>query len=155
MADNLTAAQRSWTMSQIRSVNTRPERELRAALHRVGLRFRKHVSLLPGRPDIVFARQKVAVFIDGDFWHGWRFPAWKSKLSPYWQAKIERNRARDRRCFGRLRRSGWLVIRVWEHSIRADVGDCVCRIERLLKIAARSARNGPAKARRAAAKRHT
>jgi len=83
---------------------------------------------LPGRPDMVFAGIKVLVFIDGDFWHGWQFPRWRTRLSPFWQAKIERNRKRDVRNFAKLRRAGWTIVRIWEHEILHNVHGCVDRI---------------------------
>ena len=129
MADNLTPEQRSYMMSRVRSTDTTPELAVRRLVHARGLRFRKHGSWLPGRPDIVFVAVKVVVFIDGDYWHGWRFPAWREKLSPYWKAKIEGNRRRDQCNFQKLRRSGWHVIRIWEHEIERDTKRCIDRIE--------------------------
>src|SRR5438105_7307144 len=105
--DNLTKRQRSYCMSRVRSRNTDLEAMVRSELFRRGWRFRKHVSILPGTPDIVFARLRVAVFVDGDFWHGYRFPIWKTGLSHFWSVKIEKNRARDRKNFAKLRRLGW------------------------------------------------
>lgn len=128
MADNMTVAQRSRTMSRIRSRDTQPELVIRKLLHARGLRYRKHVAALPGCPDVVFRRPKVAVFIDGDFWHGWRFSTWKEKLAPYWREKIERNMRRDSQNFRKLRRQGWLVIRLWEHEIEADASVCADRV---------------------------
>jgi len=84
-------------MSRIKGKDTRPEMKVRSALHKKGLRFRKHVKDLPGKPDIVFPKDKVAVFIDGDFWHGYRFPAWEDKVSDFWKKKITGNRKRDAR----------------------------------------------------------
>ncbi len=78
---------------------------------------------------MVFVAVKVVVFIDGDYWHGWRFPAWRDKPSPYWKAKIERNRKRDQCNFKKLRRCGWQVIRIWEHEIEHDVKRCIDRVE--------------------------
>jgi DNA mismatch endonuclease (patch repair protein) len=75
----------------------------------------------------------VAVFVDGDYWHGWRFPAWRDKLAAYWKQKIETNRRRDRRNFRRLRRSGWRVIRLWEHEVERDAERCVDRIESAIR----------------------
>lgn len=130
MPDNLTARQRSYAMSQVRSKDTTPERVLRSALHRRGHRFRKHVRSLPGSPDVVFPTKRVAVFVDGDFWHGYRFPAWEQSLpSDYWRDKISGNRRRDRRNFAKLRRMGWTVIRVWEHTVKADLAAAIDRIE--------------------------
>lgn len=128
MADRLTPAQRSYCMSRIRGFDTRVEVAVRAGLRGKGLRFRKNVMSLPGRPDLVFSAARLVVFIDGDFWHGYRYPAWKGRLTPFWRAKIERNRARDRRNFAVLRRSGWRVIRIWEHDVKRDVGACVRRV---------------------------
>jgi DNA mismatch endonuclease (patch repair protein) len=75
----------------------------------------------------------VVVFVDGDYWHGWRFPTWKDKLPPYWKQKIEKNRQRDRRNFRRLRREGWLVIRIWEHELECDPELCINRIEEAVR----------------------
>lgn len=129
MADNMTAVQRSMTMSRIRSCDTQPELIVRRLLHARGLRYRTHVRGLPGRPDLAFSGPKVVVFIDGDFWHGWNFSQWKDKLAPYWQAKIEGNRRRDARNFRELRRQGWTVLRLWEHEIDADASRCADRVE--------------------------
>jgi DNA mismatch endonuclease (patch repair protein) len=127
--DNLTREQRSHMMSRVRSKDTRPELIVRKLAHARGLRFRKHCKHLHGCPDLVFARAGVVVFVDGDYWHGWRFPAWRTKLASYWKQKIEGNRRRDRRNFDRLRRGGWVVIRVWEHDVERDAARCVDRIE--------------------------
>lgn len=122
--DVMSSEKRSSLMARVRTRDTSPELTLSTALRRQGLRFRKHPSALPGRPDIVFVGARLAVFVDGDFWHGWRFPQWKHKLSEFWQRKIEQNRLRDQRNFRRLRRAGWLVVRIWEHQIEADVERC-------------------------------
>lgn len=132
MVDNLTKEQRSYCMSRIRSKDTSVEKVVRSRLHKLGLRFRKHVSSLPGKPDIVFVKSKVVVFIDGDFWHGWRFPLWKDSLSLAWQQKIERNRVRSNKHFRRLRYMGWKVIRVWEHEVNRDLDRVVERIKEAL-----------------------
>ena len=132
-SDNLTQEQRSYTMSRVRSVDTSLERTVRSELHRRGLRFRKHVRALPGTPDVVFPRQRVAVFVDGDFWHGYRLPAWEQGLKPYWRDKIRRNRRRDRRNFARLRKLGWTVIRIWEHDVQRDLAEVTDRIEQAVR----------------------
>ena len=132
--DNLTPEQRSRTMSLIRSKDTRPELMIRRLLHARGLRFRKHCTALPGCPDLVFARASVVVFVDGDYWHGWRFPLWSAKLPPYWKKKIDGNRRRDYRNFRRLRRQGWKVVRVWEHEVERDAARCVDRIEAVVRL---------------------
>lgn len=129
MADNLTPAQRSYMMSRVRSKDTTPELVIRKLAHARGLRFRKHCSWLPGCPDLVFARSRVVVFVDGDYWHGWRFPAWRDNLAAYWKKKIENNRRRDLKNFRHLRRDAWFVIRLWEHDVERDPEHCVDRIE--------------------------
>lgn len=100
------------------------QRELRTR----GLRFQRHVRSLPGRPDIVFRNARVAVFVDGDFWHGWRLPAWEHKLTLFWRDKLRANRARDQRNFRRLRSGGWRVVRIWQHEIRRDFPRCIQQI---------------------------
>lgn len=130
--DNLTVRQRSHCMSRVRNRDTDLEALVRSALFKRGWRFRKHVSALPGTPDIVFVRQSVAVFIDGDFWHGYRFPQWKRSLSRFWRIKIQKNRKRDKKNFAKLRRRGWRVIRIWQHEIKSNLGASIARLEKLL-----------------------
>ncbi|HKD80333.1 MAG TPA: very short patch repair endonuclease [Candidatus Angelobacter sp.] len=137
MADRLTKRQRSHVMSRIRGKDTTIEVILRSALHKRGLRFRKNVRGLLGTPDIVFYRAKLLVFVDGDFWHGYRFPQWGLALPDFWQRKIDRNRSRDRRYHARLRRAGWKVIRIWEHDIRQNLDSIVLRITTILDEATR------------------
>lgn len=129
MADNMTRHQRSLTMSRIRSRDTKPETLLRSALHRRGLRFRVNCNTLPGCPDIVFARCRVVVFVDGDFWHGYKLADWAHKLGGYWREKITNNRQRDVRINRRLRRLGWSVIRVWEHEVEDDLAKAIRKVE--------------------------
>jgi DNA mismatch endonuclease (patch repair protein) len=105
-------------MSRVKTRDNPLERFVRTELHRKGYRFRTHLKTLPGRPDIVLIRYKVVVFIDGDFWHGYRFPMWEDKLQPFWKEKISTNRRRDAKNFRKLRRAGWTVIRVWEHELK-------------------------------------
>ena len=116
-------------MSRIRGKDTGPERAVAEALRARGWEFETHARDLPGRPDILFRHSMVAVFIDGDFWHGWRFPVWRDKLSEKWEAKIEATRRRDARNFRKLRRGGWKVIRIWEHQVTADLARCLRRVE--------------------------
>lgn len=132
MVDNLTPAQRSYCMSRVKGRDTGPEKMVRAALRRKGIRFAKYPKNLPGKPDIVFRKQKVAVFIDGDFWHGFRFPQWRQKVSDFWKVKIEKTRQRDRRNFARLRRMGWKVVRIWQHQLEADLESSIDRITEAL-----------------------
>lgn len=128
MADNLTPQQRSFCMSRIKGKDTGLEMRVRSALHRRGLRFRKHVKELPGKPDIVFSKARVVVFVDGDFWHGYRFPLWKNNVSDFWKIKISKNRKRDTGNHRKLRQKGWTVVRVWQHEIKVDFDICIDRI---------------------------
>jgi DNA mismatch endonuclease (patch repair protein) len=107
-------------MQANKSRDTAPEVALRSALHRRGLRFRKHAKVLPGvrlTPDVVFTVERVAVFVDGCFWHGcpehWSVPR---RNRDFWASKIERNRTRDRETDVVLVEAGWTVVRVWEHE---------------------------------------
>jgi len=104
-------------MSRIRAKGTEPERVVERILRRLGIGFGRHPKHLAGRPDIVLRKLRIAIFVDGDFWHGWRFPVWAGKLTPFWREKIGKNRDRDRRNRRRLRTAGWTVLRIWEHQI--------------------------------------
>jgi DNA mismatch endonuclease (patch repair protein) len=76
----------------------------------------------------VFRRQRVVVFVDGDFWNGWRFPLWRLKLSEKWEAKIDGNRRRDARNRAKLCRQGWIVVRIWEHEMDRHPGACLQKV---------------------------
>jgi DNA mismatch endonuclease (patch repair protein) len=112
--------------------NTAPEVALRSNLHRRGLRFRIHVRPSPAsrrEADIVFSSAKVAVFVDGCFWHGCPdHVTWPKKNAEWWRAKIEANQARDRDTDSKLCAQGWLSIRVWEHEDPALAAERVARI---------------------------
>lgn len=114
------------TMLANRRVDTKPERLLRSALHRQGLRFRKDLRLdLPGgrvRPDIVFTRAKVAIFVDGCFWHACPTHGTRpANNAAFWSTKLDGNVQRDRHQDRVLRDAGWRVVRVWEHEDPATV----------------------------------
>jgi DNA mismatch endonuclease (patch repair protein) len=103
-------------------MNTRCELALRRELSRRGLRYRLHYTRLPGRPDIVFPKQRLVIFCDGDFWHGRDLSARLAKLvrghnATYWVAKVQRNVERDRRQTRTLEESGWVVLRYWETDV--------------------------------------
>jgi len=126
--DNLTQEQRSYCMSRNRGKDTNLEVTVRSALHRRGLRFRKHVSGLPGRPDVVFPKAKIAVFLDGDFWHGYQYEKWKDTLSSFWRQKISRTIERDLSNHRKLKDMGWMVMRLWEHEVEDDFEGSIERI---------------------------
>lgn len=132
MKDPLTPEQRHRAMTNVKLKNGSLEIAIGRELRKRGLKFKKHVKHLPGTPDIVFPECKVAIFIDGDFWHGYRLPAWEHKLNDFWKEKIWANRRRDARNFRRLRNSDWKVIRLWQHDLKRDLQSCVGRIEATL-----------------------
>ena len=107
-------------MQRVRQKNTSAELELRRALHALGLRYRIHLNILkqPRRvADIAFIGPKVAVFVDGCFWHGCPLHAtWPKTNADFWRAKILANQERDRDTNTRLRKGGWIVVRVWAHE---------------------------------------
>lgn len=115
-------------MAAVRDKDTKAEMVLRRALHRRGLRFRLHPPDVFGRPDIVIRSRRLAVFADGDMWHGngWRLRGLSSledmfpNNTEFWTKKIRRNMERDREVTVRLTEEGWTVVRVWESDILAD-----------------------------------
>jgi len=124
-------------MSAIKSKNTRPEMKLRRELWSRGLRYRVNLKTLTGKPDIVFTKAKLAVFCDGDFWHGnnWAIrglPSFEDELeryNKYWSLKILTNVERDKKVTFNLEVSGWTVLRFWESEIKTNLDDCVSIIE--------------------------
>jgi DNA mismatch endonuclease (patch repair protein) len=131
MADRITKDRRSWNMAQIRSKNTTPELLVRSALHRMGLRFRLHAPKLPGHPDIVLPRWRVALFVHGCFWH--RHPGCQLAYRPkshvlFWERKFSQNVLRDQCRKQELQDAGWRVVVVWECDARKPT-----RLQALLK----------------------
>lgn len=125
----------SANMSRILSKNTGPEKAMRAALSAAGIRgYRLHFSKTPGKPDIAFVRRKVAVFIHGCFWHGCPHcqPRRPRTNRSFWNEKLDRNAARDKRNVRALRKAGWRVITVWECRLRKFPASAVRRVERAL-----------------------
>ncbi len=132
MADVLSKKQRSYCMSQIRGKHTKPEVLLRKILWVRGVRYRLDSKLI-GRPDLIFPGKKVAVFVDGCFWH--RCPIHyilPKTRTEFWEAKIQGNVERDTKNNILLQESGWAVIRLWEHEVEQDIDSCVARIEKAL-----------------------
>lgn len=118
--DKLSKRQRSNLMSKIRSKNTGLEKSFLRLLKKSTTRkFKTHFKAIRGTPDIVFEKERICIFLDGDFWHGWQFPRWKHQMkNKFWRDKIEGNRRRDKRTGKYLRRNGWVVLRFWEHDVR-------------------------------------
>jgi len=119
--DKFTKAKRSEIMAKIRSKDTIFERDFAVILKKATRKkFQMNVSTIKGKPDIVFAKKKVCIFLDSDFWHGWRYPRWKHILNSFWKEKIEDNRRRDKKTTAYLRKNGWTVLRFWEHEIATN-----------------------------------
>lgn len=131
--DTMSPEKRSFVMSRIKGKDTGPEKAVAQALAAAGLEWESHVRDLPGRPDFVFRAAQVAVFVDGDFWHGWRFDTWRDKLSEPWELKIAATRRRDARNRKALRAMGWTVVRLWEHQVENDLRRCTRRLLRELE----------------------
>jgi DNA mismatch endonuclease (patch repair protein) len=131
----------SRAMRANRSHDTRPELLLREALRPYGLRYRTHERSMPGRPDLLFRTARLAVFCDGDFWHGRHWEQLRAELTlranaDYWIAKIAANRDRDVLQRRALRKAGWTVFRVWESTIRRNPEAVARQIATTLKSAA-------------------
>lgn len=129
-SDNLTVYERSERMSLIRSKSTKFEGDFIVALKKQTRKtFTTNDSSVLGKPDVVFKRYRVYVFLDSNFWHGWQYPRWKHLLkNDFWREKIERNRTRDRKVTQKLRADGWFVLRLWEHQLKKDQSVCVKRV---------------------------
>lgn len=143
MTDIVDAATRSRMMASIPSRDTKPELMLRAALRRHGLGgYRCHVKSVPGRPDIAYIGHKIAVFVDGAFWHGHPDYFKFGKSGPKWDAKIRRNIQRDREVERLLYVAGWRSIRIWDFEIRDDPDAVVDRISPLIRCRAQATAAG-------------
>src|SRR3989338_4576211 len=130
MTDKFDKRTRSRIMSKIRSANTGIEMVLRKALRKNGLSgYKLHYNII-GKPDIVFPKNKLAIFVDGDFWHGYN---WKKlgKVPPkkYWQKKIQKNIDRAKKYNKMLKKDGWKVIRLWEHEVKKNAEKCINKIK--------------------------
>ena len=119
--DKLTPEQRRKNMQSIKGKNTSIERILRKALWNKGYHYRKNYKVLPGKPDIALTKYKIAIFCDGEFFHG--------KNSEYWITKISRNRERDNEINKKLLFMGWTVIRFWGKDIKKNTDECIQVIE--------------------------
>lgn len=132
--DHLSPARRSWNMSRIKAKNTSPERAVRACLKSLRYKFSQHVTGLPGRPDFVLPRRRIAIFVHGCFWH--RHPRCQFAYTPkthlqFWENKFGENVARDRQVIPRLRKLGWRAGVLWECQVR-DEGELRSRLLRLV-----------------------
>ena len=127
--DVLTKEQRHKNMQNIRSTNTKAERLLRKALWHHGIRYRKNYKELPGKPDIAITKYKIAVFVDGDFWHARGHednPGEQVQTNnTFWAKKLKRNIERDKEVNQALLEMGWLVLRFWDSDVKKDRRACV------------------------------
>lgn len=136
MPDVFTKKKRSQIMSRIRAKNTGLEKAVFSYLRKQGVYFRKHYDRVPGKPDIAIPSKKIAVFINGDFWHGYKFSEWKNRMPAiYWREKIQSNIDRDKKSKRQLKRMGWKILSIWGHEIKE-------KPERTLKRIADFLRNG-------------
>ena len=130
------SAERSDLMRKIKSDKTTPEILLQKALRKEKIKFRKNCVAIIGKPDIALIDKKTVVFVDGEFWHGYRWKQKKKKIRDnrdYWIPKIERNIARDINNNRKLRKAGWQVIRFWQQQLIKDLPKCIQKIKKNLK----------------------
>jgi DNA mismatch endonuclease (patch repair protein) len=129
MTDFLSKQVRSSVMARIRSRDTGPELALRRGLYAAGVRgWRCNRKNLPGKPDLSFGRARLAVFVDGCFWHGHPDFFTPGKSGSYWDAKIERTKERDQLANEALSAAGWQVLRFWDFEVNDDLAGCVGRV---------------------------
>jgi DNA mismatch endonuclease vsr len=130
-----TKEQISFNMRQVKNKDSEIEITLRKELWRRGLRYRKNVKTITGKPDIVFKGKKVAVFCDSEFWHGYDWEHRNLEIKSrreFWVPKIERNMKRDREVSEKLEADGWIVLRFWGRQIKKNTAGCADIIERTL-----------------------
>lgn len=132
MADVFSKEKRSWIMSRIRSRDTKIEKIMEQKLNELGIKFKKHYDIF-GKPDFVIENMKIAIFCDGEFWHGYRIGKRIKKLPKYWQEKIIRNKKQAIKVNRKLKKEGWTVLRFWESEIENDVDKCLKRIKEAMK----------------------
>lgn len=130
--DKHTPLQRSFNMSQVKSKDTKPELLVCKFLDNLKIRYKKHYETY-GKPDIAFPRKKIAVFIDGEFWHGRKFREEKDTYREFWVKKIESNMKRDRKNRKILKKEGWKVIRIWDKELKKNPEKETAKIIRALK----------------------
>lgn len=130
--DQLRPEQRSRLMSRVRGKDTAPELSVRAALRKLGIRYRLHAKELPGKPDIVNRKRRWAIFVHGCFWHGHRCGRGRLPTTnvEFWKAKIAANQERDRSAISKLRERGWITLVVWECQLK-DRANVTGRLQRL------------------------
>ncbi|HHK5989111.1 very short patch repair endonuclease [Neisseria sp. P0009.S008] len=134
--DKLTPEQRKKCMRANKSKGTKPELALAKAMWALGLRYRKNSGSIFGKPDFSFKKYKVAVFVDGEFWHGKDWEQKKAEIKgnrEFWIAKIERNIQRDIEVTGRLKAEGWTVLRFWSNDVVKDTTSCAEKVKEIIR----------------------
>lgn len=134
--DRLTPEQRKKCMQSNKSVGTKPELVLAKAMWALGLRYRKNSGSIFGKPDFSFKKYKVAVFVDGEFWHGKDWEQRKVEIKgnrEFWIAKIERNIRRDMEVTGRLKAEGWTVLRFWSNDVVKNTTYCAEKVKEIVQ----------------------
>ena len=138
MADVLTKEQRRKNMQHIRAKDTKAEKLLRKELWRKGIRYRKNYKTIPGKPDIAITKFKIAIFVDGDFWHARgheRNPGEQIHTNTdFWSKKLRRNVERDKEVNQALLDMGWIVLRYWESDIKKNLCSCIDNIMQYIPI---------------------
>jgi DNA mismatch endonuclease Vsr len=131
MKDKLSTEERSQLMSKVKSKNTTPEMLVFKLLKSEGLKFKRHYKIF-GTPDVAFPKLKIAIFVNGEYWHGKNFDKEKHKYNEYWLSKISKNIKRDRLNRKMLRHKGWKIINIWEKRLKKNPESQIKRIIRLL-----------------------
>ena len=134
--DKLTPEQRKKCMQSNKSTGTKPELVLAKSMWALGLRYRKNSGSIFGKPDFSFKKYKVAVFVDGEFWHGKDWEQRKAEIKgnrEFWIAKIERNIRRDIEVTGRLKAEGWTVLRFWSNDVVKDTTSCAEKVKEIIR----------------------
>ncbi len=129
MADVFTPKKRSWVMSRIRSKNTKIDLKMKRILSDTSYKFEMYPKMF-GSPDFVLERKRIAIFCDGDFWHGFRYEEKKKPAKKFWRDKIQNNMSRDKKVSRKLRSDGWSVLRFWEHDIEKNPELCIRKLKR-------------------------
>ncbi len=127
-----TTQKRSNLMSKISAKETKPEILLRKTLWNSGIRYRKNVKTIIGKPDIVIRKHKLIIFIDGEFWHGYNWVNKKKTIKSnraFWIPKIERNMQRDKEITEKLENEGWTVLRFWANEVLKNTDECIQKIK--------------------------
>ncbi len=137
--DRLTPEQRKKSMQGNKSSGTKPEKILALALFAKGYRYRKNNKSVAGKPDITFKKLKLAIFVDGEFWHGKDWETKKVKIktnTEFWHKKIERNMERDKEVNEKLHDEGWTVLRFWDKEVMKELERCIEEVDDIIKMLA-------------------